>query len=564
VGTFSAQVSDPIPDSERFGWTVALCLLLLFSLQNWGTGGAMSIAVVISVFCTFTTLGLLAWGWAAGLHRAIPLVAMTALTLTSLGVAAAQLATTTGYGTDAIAFNEYAASLVLNGENPYTHDMSPALSAFHIPVTNTTLTFDGSFVTDLSYPAGSFLFYAAANALGLGFHTAPIVNAIAWAITLWILFVVLPRPYKWAAVVFGTGTAFAGLSAAGLNDVLFLPFMLLAIYHWDRFTDITLPLLHRYSGPICLGIACSIKQTPWFAAPLLVIGIAVSMSGPPQLAPAFRYLLTAILSFALLNLPFFISAPGAWLHGITLPLMQPLIVDGQGIVSLATLTGFGGGRIQLFTLSAAAAYLALLLSMAAFHHALRRAWLPLLAIVLLLPARSLAIYAALWAPLIALAVVTVQSTSPRQTDTGFRPLRLLAIGSAGVATVLAACALAWPAPMRIEVVDATIGSDRRVESVAIRITNTTARPLTYLLTLNAGGQPSQVWSSFKGQRRRLVLGPHSTTSRWIYPANDAGRPGQSSLFRIQAFTSSPRSVSVSDQWGPAVEAGQIALEGDRP
>ena len=555
TGRPSASAAEHL-DLTRVGWTLACALLLLFGLQNWASGAAMPLMVWISVLNTVASLVLASSVWASSSVRWQPVSAMVMLTLVSLAVAASSLATTSGYGTDAMAFNEYSARLAISGENPYSHSMLPAIADYHIPVTNTTLTFSGDFVTRLSYPAGSFLFYAAAILGGLTFHTAPIVNAVAWVVTLWVMFVLLPRPYRWIAVVFGTATSFAGLSSAGLSDVQFLPFLLLAVYRWDRFGDRRLPLLVRLAGPISLGVACSIKQTPWFAVPFLVIGVFMSEEDRREgLRLSGVYAAVAALSFGVLNLPFVLSAPNDWLRGITLPLREPLIADGQGLVSLAALTGVGGGNVQLFTAAGLAAYAALLCAFVTFHDSFKRAWVPLLALVLVMPARGLAIYAAMWTPVM---IVAAQSVRTHQTRT-WAPVRrmpgLIATGCMAIATVVSVvAALTTHAPLRLSVLDASVAPNGLVGALTVRIENTSLATARALMTVNANGQPSQVWSESGSTRQLVLVPPRATRTLRLYPQTLDGRPHAAGMIRLQAFTTGPRAVSVSRLEGPFTQS----------
>ena len=63
------------------------------------------------------------------------------------------------YGTDEIAFDQYAAQLALHGINPYLHSMAPAFPLFHVSPNGYTFRLNGQPVTTLSYPALSFEAY---------------------------------------------------------------------------------------------------------------------------------------------------------------------------------------------------------------------------------------------------------------------------------------------------------------------------------------------------------------------------------------------------------------------
>ena len=60
------------------------------------------------------------------------------------------------YGTDEIAFDQYAAQLALHGINPYLHSMANAFPLFHVSPNGYTFQLNGQPVTQLSYPALAF------------------------------------------------------------------------------------------------------------------------------------------------------------------------------------------------------------------------------------------------------------------------------------------------------------------------------------------------------------------------------------------------------------------------
>ena len=134
--------------------------------------------VDIYPWVSLLVIGLVLWGLAtvaASLYpkRVDPRLE-GALAWTTVGVVVGafvvwgvlQVITAPGYGTDEIAFDQYAAQLVLHGMNPYVHSMAPAFSLFHVSPDGYTFLLNGQPVTSLSYPALSFLFYVPFLALG--------------------------------------------------------------------------------------------------------------------------------------------------------------------------------------------------------------------------------------------------------------------------------------------------------------------------------------------------------------------------------------------------------------
>ena len=69
-----------------------------------------------------------------------------------------------------------------------------------------------------------------------------------------------------------------------------------------------------------------------------------------------RYLLTVLVVFAAVNLPFLAWHPGAWWHGTLIPLTGGLVADGQGFVTLATHGLTGGVNLTMLSLAGAAGH----------------------------------------------------------------------------------------------------------------------------------------------------------------------------------------------------------------
>jgi len=99
-----------------------------------------------------------------------------------------------------------------------------------------------------------------------------------------------------------------------------------------------------------VGLAASIKQFAWISVPFLVLW-AARIKG---LRPMVRLLATGISAFGLVNAPFIIADPSAWLAGVFTPLGSagaPLELAGSGFVALA----LGGAPIPRWGFTVAVA-----------------------------------------------------------------------------------------------------------------------------------------------------------------------------------------------------------------
>ena len=288
---------------------LGLSIQIAFSATTFPLTIGASIALAVSGIATL----ILSWTRAGELPRMLPwlLLGMTLLAVVVLSIT--QVYAYPAYGTDEIAFDQYAANLALHGHNPYLHSMAPSFAAFHVSPNAYTFRLDGSPVTALSYPALAFLAYLPLLALGVHNQLAVTVNVAAWLLATVLLFVLTPRRLAPLAVIVGGLSFYVSFAVGGVTDALFIPFVIVAAYRWDRFA--TSPTWRYAYGPIALGLAMSIKQTPWFAAPFVLIALwreAASDRGwrRGSAVPA-KYAAWAVAAFALTNLDYLVRHPHA-------------------------------------------------------------------------------------------------------------------------------------------------------------------------------------------------------------------------------------------------------------
>jgi len=301
------------------------------------------------------------------------------------------------HGTDAIAFNHYAAELVLEGKNPYSHSMNPAFSRFHMANRLHTLTATGQAVTTLSYPALAFEPYLPLAAAG--------VDNMGWLhlalglLSILLLFFLAPKRFRpLAPVLFFLDPQVADFALGGVTDILYVPLLLTAVYFWKK---------NRFWSAVSWGLACAIKQHPWFLAPFMAVAI-YKEAVPVGLTLAGRRLAVffgvAAGAFLLVNLPFLFWSPGAWLLGVFTPMGKQLVLFGAGIVNLTTSAGHGIPR-SFYTWLALMVLTALVGIYYLAHERLEDAMWILPSIPLWVAPRSLTSYFVYWAPALALAIL---------------------------------------------------------------------------------------------------------------------------------------------------------------
>ena len=254
----------------------------------------------------------------------------------------------TPYHNDAIALNECAARLLVNGQDPYVSlDIFQCYDSLDIGADRTTPLRRGEFadvtvyptddqldrtwlvrradggnvefVSNPSYPALSFVLLIPFVALGIDtnyLYLACLIAAIA--LITWRAPGTL-RPFVLTGL-FGASCLIA-FTVGGSADLLYaLP--LVAAWIWRD----------RLGGAIAFGVAVSIKQIAWFIAPFYLI----SVLGTSGWRAALRHSAIAAAIFVATNLPFIAWHPSAWLEGVLTPVVEPMFPRGSGIVFLGT------------------------------------------------------------------------------------------------------------------------------------------------------------------------------------------------------------------------------------
>lgn len=230
----------------------------------------------------------------------------------------------TVYGTDAVLFQRYAAQLLLQGENPYTHSMAPAFSAYEFLDQYVTYRLDGTLVTSVSYPALSFLTFLPQVALGV-----PNINATTVSVFLLVagyLLYASDGPLRLAVLpVLFVNPSIVNFSSNGAFDVIWMAFLLGAVHY--HVAD-----AHLRCG-VALGLACAVKQIPWVVLPFLGITLLSRWRTSGAFGPVVRWVVGVLTGFLVPNLPFLIAAPVPWLTGAITPVGggAPLVQQGVGL-----------------------------------------------------------------------------------------------------------------------------------------------------------------------------------------------------------------------------------------
>jgi len=571
--------------AERIWWTVAGLATLNFAIGLLGAAAAfpwLALFVVIGGAWGLGTItvSLMDFGQSPKIRRySNALGWATALLLIAMFAAWAfiQVHNSPAYGTDELAFDQYAAQLVQHGMNPYVHSMGHAFSIFRVSPDGYTYTLTGHAVEQFSYPALAFLIYLPFLILGWTSELGVGLNLIAWSVSILLMYRLLPRNMRAVGLVIGLVDVYISNAVGGVTDLLYMPLLILAAYRWDRFGSDR----RSYVGPVLFGLAISIKQTPW---PLLVFVLAALACDEyargglePALRRAGRYLAITLATFFVVNLPFIVMAPSAWLSGTLTPLVKNMVPSGEGTVALSLFLHYGGGSLFAFTVATALMAVLALVAYVGTYPLMRPATFVLPALIYFFASRSQTNYLIALIPVAIIGAVTAgpsmraaQSSEhdgalleAGLTGRGWRawlarivgptgPVRSLGWAKAialsallfGAATVYSLTA-ASPLRMTITKVDVN-GILGLVQGTQVSVTNTSGSRVKPAFTIEYSHGLSTFWG-VKGPR---FLAAGQTATYQLYPQNSGAEPSVGGGFAVLGFTNKPASVSVSNRYLP--------------
>lgn len=476
------------------------------------------------------------------------------------------------YGTDEAAFVQYAAQLLMHGRDPYTVNLLPALTQFRVPIQYATYKLNGTVASNLAYPSLSFLLVVPAIQATNGVQAVIAENVVALTVEMILLFFFLPRRFRALAIVVVAGLPFLFDYTIGGDIVtLAIPFMLVVAYRW---TDIGRQGSLGTSGvlrAVCLGLAASICQFPWFVAPFVVLGLWLLRSkelGPRRatsLVSRFSGLAGGV--FLLVNAPFLVWAPSAWFSDVMSPLLQRAIPFGQGLIDATAFYRIGGGDLSYYTDAAVLSLVALLLVYGVYFSRLWMVAFICPSVVFVFSTRSLSEYfimmVAMWivslaAPGHGHAGRTPEFVGPRFSNldrAGVAYKRWLALDRRYVvaAPILAVAicillAMTSPAPLQVRIQSVeTNGQFGTIWQISAFVKNHSSKSLVPHFATDASGYMTTFWNVVSGPRR---LGPGQQALYKLVAPNVGSMPGVTQPFMLQAVTASPQTISSSGVFTP--------------
>jgi uncharacterized membrane protein len=473
-------------------------------------------------------------------------------TLVIIGLWLAVHSSTHAYETDELTTGQASATVLLSGHNPYGADLTQALAPFNSPPQISTPIFGGGVVHTISYPALSFLLYVPFGAvLGVGAPYALVADGVAWIVLMALLWRVVDVRLRPVVPLLASFTLYVTFVDGGVTDMLFLPFLCLAVFRWDRFLSSHQPRHLRWLGPVCLGLACSVKPTPWLIAPFLLAAVTVEAArrGVNPWRVALRYTGVSVGAFLVVNGPFIAMDPAAWVHGALLPFAEPLVPFGLGIVQLPLYLHMAGGHVAYLGVAGLGALVASLGAFTLSYPRTRR-MLPLMATVpLLLSSRSLVNYF-LYVAILVLVDASGTGRSPvgwvRDRAT-FRWLGRGLAGLGGVAAVAATAAfLLSPAPLQLTVAGEHHHLDaagNATVSLTVVAANVSDRPVRPTFAVTSGGFINPSWRATAGP---AVVPAHTRATYELLSTDSATTIPRGTIYLVDALAPDPDSVSTSD------------------
>ena len=253
----------------------------------------------------------------------------------------------TPYHNDAIVLNECASELMLAGRHPYRElDLFACYSERGLGPDRTTPLRRGllsavpvypnddeldaawaprsrgegenvEFVWRPSYPAVSFLAIAPWVAAGWDTNVFYLLCLLAAMALVLVRGAPALRPWLLTALLGATSTV--AFTVGGSSDLVYaLP--LVAAWLWRE----------RGWSAVIYGVAAAAKQIAWFFAPFLFLQWVRAVG---LRAATLRAAIAAAV-FLVLNAPWLLTDPAAWIAGVLTPVAEPMFPRGAGLVFL--------------------------------------------------------------------------------------------------------------------------------------------------------------------------------------------------------------------------------------
>lgn len=461
------------------------------------------------------------------------------------------------YGTDEEIFVQHSAHLLGQGVDPYGADLTTAFHRYAMSSQFYTKLLDGTYTHGLDYPAIPVLLTWAANGVLHDYHTVAFVCSGALVVTVLVAYKLLPRDYRGVATIICVGfPILMDHARGGIVGIIMLPFLMIAVAGWERIGRGGRLDRRAVISALCFGAALSVQQLSWMMAPFFVTAIFMvrwsEIGAKAALKVSALFAAIAAGTMLVINSPFIIWNPGSWLSGVTEPLRQKAIAEGEGLVDIPISLHFGTGDLSMYSLGGFAVYAAFFVIFVLYFDRLRPAWIIAPALALVFQGRPLIEYFAI--PALVWAVVLL--TSDRDQPPSHRPFPMLAARRrlifSGVALLPAVglwtVGLATPQPLALKITNvAGDGALNQVDQISVQVTNRTGDAIDphFMMT---NGYSTSFWNQVSGP---ASLGGHQSAEYVLSTPGVTSSPQIGADFTLAAVSDAPASVSYAPKMAVA-------------
>lgn len=228
---------------------------------------------------------------------------------------------------DSALYTDMAGEVLWRGENPYTWDFTGVFDISRTSQIPSTPKLNAANESYYPYPALPILLVMPFQRLHL--PGTLMLSLLAHLVLLFLLFLITPRAYQPIILLPAmAGVNFVALSFIGSLDIVWVMLLVAMVALWHY------PVLRAF----LFGLAIALKQTPWLVGPFLLIHLWHEAKDD-EINQIRTFVTIVAGTFLLVNAPFIIWDPEAWLTGVITPMYDNLIYFSQG--GLSGLTQFG-------------------------------------------------------------------------------------------------------------------------------------------------------------------------------------------------------------------------------
>lgn len=373
--------------------------------------------------------------------------------------------------TDCGLYADLAGELLLHGENPYTWDYGGAFDLYRVSRVFSTPTIKGAVQSPFPYPALLFLLTASLQALGL--PGTFLISVAAHIAVLLLLFKASPKLFQPVILLpIVAGYDFIVLTLIGTLDITWSALLVGMVLWWHK------PLRRA----VLFGLAVAVKQSPWLITPFLLVRLWHEQDDGDDTNSHYRVMYFAVVSaitFLLVNAPFILWSPIAWLRGVFEPLHDKFVFLSQG--GLASLTQLGIINLpKSYYFAVTFTILGLSLLCYQRHYTtLRDVFWIMPGIIMWFSYRSLISYWIFWLfPMLATLATRVPIKKQNASRSKWQVTVATALGALGILVLYGITQTPSAIAMEVNIQPPLLTVQGRVSDITVQVTNHSQRVLT--------------------------------------------------------------------------------------